>query len=46
MRGFAAIRDEDRPMPGSLFGMADVLVEFPAGQGGDGHGENLLRKKL
>lgn len=38
VRGAAAVGDEDGAFDGGLFGATDVLIEFAAGDGGDGHG--------
>lgn len=42
MGRLAAIGDKNRAFTGGFFGTACVLIEFTAGNGGDGHGGNPL----
>jgi len=40
--GLAAIGDEHRAFARGSLGLAGVLIEFPAGKRGDGHGPSPM----
>jgi hypothetical protein len=41
MRGLTAIGDDRRPLARRFFRPGHVLIQLPAGQGGDGHERDL-----